>query len=263
MKKVNVLGVAALAAGVGLSGVARAEGFELSLGADAVSSYVWRGALCGSAAIQPALGISYGGFSLGAWGSTDIAGLRLKELDLSVGYSIGNLSLAITDYWWNGEGSPYGFYKHSQKYSEKFGIDNGHLFEGAIGYSIGNFSASWSTFFLGDKIPDLDKEGALQFDGETGIIKMKEQFSTFIEASYAFDVKGISFTPSIGIVPWKSMYHKSHDNSDDDRSFTLATVSFTASKELKVTESFSLPVFTQLVFAPELDNAFLVFGLSF
>ncbi|MDR3137777.1 MAG: hypothetical protein LBT73_02720 [Tannerellaceae bacterium] len=259
MKRMRVLGMAALAAGVGLSAsVARAEGLEVSLGADAVSSYVWRGTFCGGAAVQPALSLSYGGFSVGAWGSVDIASVGAKELDLSLGYSIGNLSLGITDYWWNGEDSPYGYYK----YVSGKDFATGHLFEGTIGYSIGNFSASWSTFFLGDKTPDLDKDGGFQYD-ENDKLKMKEQFSTFIEASYAFDIKGITFTPSIGIVPWASQYHKSHEDPKDDRSFTLATISFTASKELKVTESFSVPVFTQLVFAPEQDNAFLVFGVSF
>jgi hypothetical protein len=244
MKRVNVLTMAALVAGVGLSGSARAEGFEVGLGADAVSSYVWRGTFCGGAAVQPALSLSYGGFSLGAWGSVDIASVDAKELDLSLGYSIGNLSLGITDYWWNGEGAPYGYYK----YIESKDFATGHLFEGTIGYSVGNFSASWSTFFLGDKL----------FNEETK--KAEEQFSTFIEASYGFDIKGISFTPSIGIVPWAStQYHKEGSTRD----FTLATISFTASKEIKITDSFSLPVFSQLVFAPEQDNAFLVFGVSF
>jgi uncharacterized protein (TIGR02001 family) len=240
MKKVQVLRMAALAAvAVGVSGIARAQEFEVSAGADVVSSYVWRGLLTpGGAHIQPSLGLSYGGFSLGAWGSTDISGQKNKEFDISLGYSIGNVSLGVTDYWWSGEGAPYGYYKDT------------HLYEGTIGYSVGGFSATWSTFFAGDKAENDEGE-------------LKEQFSTFIEASYNFDVKGVSFTPAIGIAPWKGMYHTLHEDAKDDRGFTLATISLTASKEIKITDSYSLPIFSQVVIAPEKDETFLVFGISF
>jgi hypothetical protein len=239
MKKVQVLRMAALAAvAMGVSGIARAQEFEVSAGADVVSSYIWRGLRTGGGAhIQPSLGISYYGVSLGAWGSTDLGGWDNKEFDISLGYSIGNVSLGVTDYWWSGENVPYGYYK---------GRESTHLYEGTIGYSAGNFSATWSTFFAGDKAENDEGE-------------YKEQFSTFIEASYSFDVKGVSFTPAIGIVPWKSIYHK----EGSDRDFTLATISLTASKEIKITDSYSLPIFSQVVIAPEQDRTFLVFGVSF
>ncbi|WP_439809887.1 hypothetical protein [Parabacteroides distasonis] len=42
----------------------------------------------------------------------------------------------------------------------------------------------------------------------------------------------------------------------------MCSISLKASKEIKITENFSLPVFTQAIIAPEKDNVFLVFGVS-
>ena len=66
MKKI-VLMALMFAAGMGAS--AQDEGVETTVAADVVSSYIWRGQDCGSAAIQPTLGIGYKSLSLTAWGS--------------------------------------------------------------------------------------------------------------------------------------------------------------------------------------------------
>lgn len=77
---------------------------SLTLGSDFVSSYVWRGAYQTGYSVQPSLGLEAGGLSLSAWGSSDIASVGFKEVDFTLGYSIAGLSIAITDYWWMGEG---------------------------------------------------------------------------------------------------------------------------------------------------------------
>ena len=43
---------------------------EASVGADLVSGYILRGQNLGGVSVQPSLGISYKGLSLGAWGCT-------------------------------------------------------------------------------------------------------------------------------------------------------------------------------------------------
>ncbi len=78
-------------------------------------------------------------------------------------------------------------------------------------------------------------------------------YSSYFEAAYDLNVWGVSFTPGIGISPWKSQY------SDG---FGLNSISLKAIKEIKITDSFSLPVFTQVVAAPEHDDVFMVFGVS-
>ncbi|WP_233551899.1 hypothetical protein [Parabacteroides sp. AF48-14] len=99
-------------------------------------------------------------------------------------------------------------------------------------------SLTWSTMFAGgDKNPE---------NGD-------RYYSSYFEAAYDVNVWGISFQPSVGISPYKSQY------SDG---FGLNSISLKASKEIKLSESFSLPVFTQVIAAPEHDNVFLVFGIS-
>ncbi len=217
------------------------DGFSLTPSADLVSAYVWRGVHQTGASVQPSLGIGWKGFSLSAWGSTTLTSLvntsdfstLPKEFDVTLGYETNGLSLAVTDYWWSGEGAPYGHYKNS------------HFLEGTIGYGFGEslpLTLTWSTMFgmNGDK----DAEG-------------DRYYSTFIEAGYDFAVKGVSVTASIGVSPWTSLYHKAGSDG-----FALSTVSLKASKEIKLTDSFALPVFTQVIVAPNQDNVYLIFGIS-
>ena len=210
--------------------------FEIAPAADLVSSYVWRGVYQTGPSVQPSIALSYAGVSLTAWGSTDFSSIsdpdKGKEFDLTLGYGIGGFSIGVTDYWWAGEGKRYGNYSNS------------HYFEGTVGYNFGEsfpLGITWSTMFAG---------GDKKADG-------KQQFSTYVEAGYAFNVLGVDVTPSIGVSPWTGMYHREWTDG-----FALSTVILKASKEIKVTDSFSLPVFAQCIVAPNQDNVFLVFGLS-
>lgn len=111
MKKTAKLLTLAIALFVGAGNTAQAEGFEI--GADVVSSYVWRGADLGdSPAIQPSLTYTFEGIGIqvGAWGSyaisedttTDDDGVessdRYKEIDLFVSVPVGPATLTVTNY---------------------------------------------------------------------------------------------------------------------------------------------------------------------
>lgn len=204
---------------------------EFSLGADIVSRYVWRGMdQASGASFQPSLGFSWGDFSIGAWGSTSIANLEAKEVDLSIGYSHGGFSATFTDYFWAGESASYGYY------------NDDHYFELALGYSFEKvpLSISWATMLFGGETAELNADG-------------DRMFSTYINLGYEFELAGVSFAPAIGINPWESQF------SDE---FDIMDITLTASKELKITESFTLPIFSQLIISPACDKTYLVFGLS-
>ena len=75
---------------------------ETTVRGDLVSSYIWRGQDLGSTAIQPTLGVGYKGLSLTAWGSYGLVNADdVKEFDLTLDYTIGGLSIGITDYWFS------------------------------------------------------------------------------------------------------------------------------------------------------------------
>ena len=211
---------------------AKAQDIDFTLGADIVSSYVWRGAYQTSSAIQPAAGFSIAGFSLSAWGSIPFEGIA-KEVDFTASYEIASLSLVITDYWWAGEGTRKYFMYESKR--------TDHLFEGTIGYTLPiekfPLSLSLNTMFAGaDYKPDGDRA-----------------YSTYIAVSYPFSVKEIDLSASIGMTPSEGIY------ADE---FSIVNIGLKASKELKVTESFSLPVFGEIVTNPRNEEVFFVFGIS-
>ncbi len=87
---------------LGATGVEAQEKIETTICADFVNEYIWRGQHLGDVAVQPTLGVAYKGLSLSAWGSYGIANAAdTKELDLTLGYSVGGLNIGITDYWTN------------------------------------------------------------------------------------------------------------------------------------------------------------------
>lgn len=222
MKKVKLFFVltALLCAANGIKG----QEVTVTAGADIVSSYVWRGTDCGPAAIQPGGSLSAGNFSIGAWGSTSFKN-EWREFDLYVGYSIGNFSLLVTDYFFPRDlpdGQDNGYFDYSD-----------HVFEGTLAYSFGDvpLSLAWNTNFAGD-----------------------DDYSSYIEVGYSVPVKDVSVDFILGATPWEGSY------SDG---FAFINASIKASKEIKITDSFSLPAFTQLTVNPDTEDVFLVFGVSF
>jgi hypothetical protein len=103
MKKTAKFVTLAVALLAGTVGTAQAADFKI--GADVVSSYVWRGGEYGdSPAIQPAISYTCAktGITVGAWGSygiKDTAGSRYKETDLYATIPAGNFSFTVTDYY--------------------------------------------------------------------------------------------------------------------------------------------------------------------
>lgn len=206
---------------------------SLELGADLVSSYVWRGAYQTSAAIQPSIAFNVGGFSLSAWGSVPSSGTA-KEVDFAISYETAGLSIAITDYWWAGEGK-YKYFNYDAHETE-------HHFEASAGYTLPvekfPLSLSWNTMFTGE---DYYKANG------------KRAYSTYVTATYPFSIKAINMEAEIGVTPWEGMYADG---------FSVVNIGIKAMKEIRITDRFSLPVFGQVLANPQSQDVFFVFGVS-
>ncbi|MDR2474645.1 MAG: hypothetical protein LBD45_02190 [Bacteroidales bacterium] len=214
-----------------------AQGVEFSVGADIVSSYVWRGSQLSGASAQPSAELSIGDFSLGVWGSTDLSGY--KEVDFTASYSIGGLGIAVSDY----------FIPSGARYFDYSETGN-HVFEGTLSYTLPEkfpLSIAWSTNFAG---------ADLKYDG-------KRAFSTYVELGYPVTVKDVELGFSLGFTPWEGAaagggyYYTAGTDG-----FSVVNIGVKASKTIKITDSFSIPAFSQLVINPEREDIFLVFGLS-
>jgi hypothetical protein len=218
--------------------------------ADLVSHYVWRGSMAtGSPTpnFQPTLAYTKGNFEIGVWGSTDFAG-SYKEVDPYVSYTKGHIKLALTDYDWNFNHSSYFNYKNSE---------TGHMLEGTIGF-IGTdafpVSVTWNTMFYG-----FDKKS----DDST-----RQAFSTYIELGYS---KGVA-SLFLGFTPWSGYYNNygvtNFDPGAGKKTFSIVNIGASVTKALKITDTFSLPLKTTLVFNPAAsysrsDFVHLVFAITF
>lgn len=241
LKKIAVLVVVNILA---LSVYAQEDkGVTFNVKGDVVSSYVWRGAYNAGASVQPTLGLNAGNFSFTAWGSKEISGPH-KEVDLTVAYSLGNFSIGVTDYWWNGEkiSDENRLNMNNNKYFHFDNHNTSHYVEAGLGYTFsGNFPLNvvWNTMFWG-----ADKKA----DG-------KQNYSSYVEFNYPFSVKGIDLTATLGLSPYDSYLY-------DVNAFAVCNLALGASKDIKISDAFSLPVFSKLIFDPAHEDVHFVFGFT-
>ncbi len=206
---------------------------ETTVAADVVNQYIWRGQECGAVSLQPTLGIGYKGFSLTAWGSVGLSDPSdTKEFDLTAAYTTGGLTVGITDYWFN---SPF------EKYFVYSDGKTSHIFEANIGYDFGPVALNWYTNFAGND--GLNKDG-------------KRAYSSYVEATAPFKLGGCDWTATVGAVPYATTSYS------DATGFAVTNISLKATKDIKITDSFSIPVFGQIAANPSTEKAYLVFGFT-
>ncbi len=230
MKKIVII-----ALGLVMGTTTFAQEIETTVSADVVSNYIWRGLDLGDVSLQPTLGIGYEGLSLTAWGNVGISNPNdTKELDLTLGYTIGGFNIGITDYWTNDGGDP------EARYFKYDAHGTNHVFEANIGYDFGVASVQWFTNFAGND--GVNKDG-------------KRAYSSYMEVNVPFKLSAIDWTATAGAVPYATDFYGTSG-------FAVTNLSLRASKDIKVTDSFSIPIFGQFVGNPCSQKAYLVFGLT-
>lgn len=220
MKKLLLILLAAFM----ISGTLQAQ--DVDLGADVVSNYIWRGSKVTGPSIQPHIELGIGDLALGTWGSfaltgNDSSGLDYPaENDFYISYAIGDLSVGLTDYYYQG------------KFSEFSKSKGSHAVELNLGYTMGDLSLAANYIFN-------EAGGA----GSAGKDK-------YFEASY-------SVLENLGIfVGAGDGWHSS------DTKFAVVNVGVSASKEVKITDDFSLPVSGAVVYNPDKDVSYFYVGFS-
>lgn len=232
MKKTRLFVLAALLLALVTPFNAQAQDeVEVSVGADVVSSYVWRGQQMSGASIQPCVNVSYKGLYLEGWGSVAITGEDYKEFDLAVGYTTGGLTFVLTDYWVDYKTGYFHFGAHNTD----------HVLNASISYDFGPLALTWDTNLTG--ADGVNNEG-------------KRAYSSYIQAAVPFNLGGLEWTAEVGATPWATDYYLANG-------FAVCDVSLGVSKEVKITDSYSLPIFAKATWNPRLEDAFFVFGISF
>ena len=235
MKKVMRLFTLAAMLLFGATAVKAQDKVEATISGDIVSQYIWRGQNLGSVSLQPTLGVSYKGLSIAAWGSVGLSDSEDDdEIDLTLSYTIGGFNIGITDYWVSTGSDPLG------RYFKYDAHKTNHVFEANIGYDFGVVNLQWFTNFAGN-------------DGENN--KGKRTYSSYFEASVPFRFAKVEWTATAGIVPYATQTYGT-------TGFAVTNLALTATKEIRITDSFSIPVFGQLVGNPCSQKAYLVFGIT-
>ena len=142
--------------------------------------------------------------------------------------------MGITDYWFSAGGDPEG------RYFMYEANNTNHVFEANIGYDFGVASIQWFTNFAGND--GLNKDG-------------KRAYSSYVEATVPFTLATVDWSATAGAVPFATDFYGT-------TGFAVTNLSLKATKDIKVTDSFSIPVFGQVVANPCSQKAYLVFGFT-
>lgn len=195
---------------------------EITTGVDLYSTYVWRGVAFSGPSVQPYVEFGAGGFSIGAWGSQGFDGLT-TDGEFSNGFQEMDLYAAYEfDF-----GLSIGitdYYFPGTPYFE----DDSHAFELNLGISAGDLSLSGNYFFAGG--------GSVGDD-------------LYFEAGYSIGKADLFLGAGDG---WHS--------SDED--FKLVNVGIGTTKEIKITESFSLPISGAVILNPDTEQLYILAGIS-
>lgn len=211
------------------------EKVETVIAADVVNQYIWRGVDAGNVSLQPTLGVAYKGLSLTAWGSVGLSeSSDTKEFDFTLGYTTGGLNVGITDYWFSVGQDP------DARYFKYDAHGTNHVFEAFVGYDFGVLSAQWYTNFAGND--GVNKDG-------------KRAYSSYFEVNAPFRLATCEWTATLGAVPYAT-------TSYGTTGFAVTNIGLKATKDIKVTDTFSVPIFAGVTGNPCAQKAYLIFGFT-
>lgn len=239
MVKVKTMMIAMLMALASVPAIGQ-DKIEGSIGADLVSTYLWRGQQCAFVSMQPMASLSWKGLSLGAWGSVAVVPQdKFKgtqdELDITLSYSIKGFNVGVTDYFFGDNGHPY--FKHG-------GLGKtAHTFEGNVGYSWKYLDVNWYTNFAGN-------DGAGK--------KRSRAYSSYLQIDCPFHWVNIDWKATVGMVPYATAYY-AQDNSNG---FHVNMVALRAEYPIQCGKNFKLPVYTQLMANPSSRDFYYMFGIT-
>lgn len=228
-----------------LSGISFAQDLSLSVNADLVSRYIWRGINVNDAFnIQPALTLSVSGFSFGFWGSYSLTNNLDynnygQELDTWLGYNFAfengmSIGAIVTDYYFPNAGIPWGNWDN---YDSPDGpgahtIETGLLLKGPNAFPIS----------LSGYIVVYNDEGN----------------NTYFQADYPITVADVALNLFVGAAGGSEV-----NPIYGTETFNVINIGLKASKSIKITEDYSLPVYASFILNPRAEISYLVFGLTF
>lgn len=218
----------------------RPSNFNLSVGADITSSYMWRGIAQGTGpALQPWGEFSYKNLTFGTWASQELTG-NFKEVDLYAKYTYKDFSLMFIDLFFPDypglNQDAYNFNNKTTGHAAELEL----IFNGTENLP---FTVMGGVMVYGVAI-DPKKSDATKLNN-----------STYFEVNYLGKLKDYSYNVFAGFTPSESaLYYTS--------GFSVFNLGLSAKKSIKVTDSFSMPLKVTLGTNPAIQKTYVTFSLS-
>jgi hypothetical protein len=214
----------------------------ISIGADFQSRYVWRGLQLGGVSIQPSFELALGNFAVGTWGSYSFTGTQTaQEADLYASYTIAEMfTILVSDYYFPNDLGGYNYFDYRAD-------STGHLFEATL-----SFNGT-------EKIP-LSFLVATNFYGaDTKKANGDLVYSTYAELSYSKTIVNTDFSAFVGgALNSPEVTPGFYGNTKP----VIINCGIKAEKEIVITDKYSLPINSALIFNPNSKAVFLTFGVS-
>jgi len=225
-----------------------AQKLSVNFNADLVSRYIWRGLNVNDQPnIQPAITFKLSDLQFGFWGSyglshtntTDDLHSTSHEIDSWISYTFSidnsvNITAIVTDYYYPAAGIRMGNFNN---YDDKNG-SGAHTIE--TGVSIAGPESFPFTF-----------SGYLNVYNDAGS-------NAYFQIDYSTKIDDYG----LGFFVGASNGSKDNPAYYGTEKFNLINVGFKVSKQIKITENFSLPVYCSYILNPEAEISYLIFGIS-
>lgn len=229
--------------------VTAGDGVSVHTSADLYNRYIWRGVDIGSApSMQPSLSFSCGGFEWGTWGAYTLSNAASgnDEIDFWLSYTRGfsseaSISILLTDYYFPNAGiGLFNFNNHDAIDAGTMSPDPGaHTIE--VGLSITG----------GSSFP-VTLSGYLNVYNDAGS-------NTYFQLDYPFsaDVTSLNFFCGAAGGSTKNAGYYGTDE------LAVINVGVSAVRDLKVSETLTLPLTVSLIVNPKAELTYLQTGISF
>ena len=225
-----------------------AQDFTLNANADFVSRYIWRGLNVNDQPnIQPSITLNYSGFKLGFWGSyglthqnsSDEYYSTSQEIDTWLSYSLEfndgmSISALFTDYYF-----PNGGIK----------IGNFNNYDNADGPGAHTLEAGVN--LMGPASFPLSLSGYVNIYNDEGN-------NIYFQGDYSIDVNEVA----LGFFVGAALGSKENPAYYGTSKFNVINIGLKASKQINITEDFSLPVFCSYILNPQAEISYLIFGTT-
>ena len=218
--------------------------FTFEVGADLVSSYLWRGQHVGGLSIQPSVTIDWNGLYLCGWGNIGADNWKFEninpELDITIGYDNYGFKLDLTHlYYFGGDNYFKGLIDANNTYKDCEGelVESSTTMELHAGIDIGEWveivplTFDWYTTILGYD-PVFDQDGLLKMNNNGNC---KRAYSTYIEIGYDFELPlDIVLGLKLGFTPWKGMYSDYEEVWTDGNTIGFNNIQLRAEREFEL-----------------------------